>query len=224
MGSKPKNKDSEAQPGQTKGVVREYAEAIVIALILALFIRAFIIQAFKIPSGSMEDTLLVGDHILVTKFAYGTHIPNEIPFLNIKLFPDYRLFPKTPERGDIVVFKYPQDETRDFIKRVVGLPGEKIEIIRQEVYINDKLLDDRYSNHRDPPGPDPFFPRDDYGPEIIPEGHLFMMGDNRENSQDSRYWGFLDIDKVKGKAVIIYWSWNSDKNGVRFDRFAKILH
>lgn len=225
MGNNKKNNILDTKPREeTKSVVREYAEAIFIALLLALFIRTFIIQAFKIPSGSMENTLLIGDHILVAKFSYGIHIPNEILFTNIKLFPDYRLFPKIPERGDIIVFKYPKNERRDYIKRVIGLPGEKLEIRRQKVYINDKLLDDAYSNHQEDPGSEPYPPRDDFGPVNIPEGHLFMMGDNRENSQDSRYWGFLDIDKVKGKAVVIYWSWDGIKSQVRFDRFAKILH
>lgn len=225
MGNNKKNNVLDAKPREeTKSVVREYAEAIFIALLLALFIRTFIIQAFKIPSGSMENTLLIGDHILVAKFSYGIHIPNEILFTNIKLFPDYRLFPTTPERGDIIVFKYPKNERRDYIKRVIGLPGETLEIRRQKVYINDKLLDDAYSIHQEAPGSEPYPPRDDFGPVIVPEGHIFMMGDNRENSQDSRYWGFLDIDKVKGKAVVIYWSWDGRKSRVRFDRFAKMLH
>ena len=109
---------------QKKSLTREYIEAILIALLLALLIRTFIVQAFKIPSGSMEKTLLIGDHILVSKFSYGTHIPNEIPFINTKLFDDIVLFSKVPERGDIIVFKFPKDETRDFIKRVIALPGD----------------------------------------------------------------------------------------------------
>ncbi|MFQ5673592.1 MAG: signal peptidase I [Nitrospinales bacterium] len=224
MANNRKNKVLAARPqAQPKSVVREYAEAIIIALVLALFIRTFVIQAFKIPSGSMKDTLLIGDHILVTKFAYGIHIPNEILFTNIKLFPDYRLFAKSPERGDIIVFKYPRDESRDFIKRVIGLPGDKLEIRRQRVYINDKPLDDPWANHKELPGLGLFPPRDDFGPVVVPEGHLFMMGDNRENSQDSRYWGFLDMNKIKGKAILIYWSWDHLNSRVRFDRFGKLL-
>ena len=121
-----------------KSTAREYTEAILIALLLALLIRTFIIQAFKIPSGSMENTLLIGDHILVSKFSYGTHIPNEIPFLDIKLFDDIVLFSKVPQRGDIIVFKFPKDERRDFIKRVIGLPGDFLEVRRQKIYINKK--------------------------------------------------------------------------------------
>ncbi len=209
---------------KTKSVFREYAEAIFIALLLALFIRTFIIQAFKIPSGSMEKTLLIGDHILVSKFAYGTHIPNEIPFLNIKLFDDIILFQEVPKRGEIIVFKYPKNESRDFIKRVVGIPGDILEVRRQKVYINNQLYEEEHVWHTETPQNDRFVPRDDFGPVIVPPKHLFVMGDNRENSQDSRFWGFLNINKVKGKALMIYWSWNAVDSWVRFDRFGKVLH
>jgi len=214
----PNNKET------TKNWVREYIEAIAIALVLALVIRTFVVQAFKIPSGSMENTLLVGDHILVNKFSYGIHLPNEVLFTSVKLFPDIRLFPKTPERGDIVVFKYPKDEQRDFIKRVIGLPGDKLEIRQQKVYINDEPLDDSaFAIHHDPPVREPLYPRDDFGPFLVPEDNLFVMGDNRENSQDSRYWGFLNINNVRGKALIIYWSWDSEETRLRFKRLGKIL-
>jgi signal peptidase I len=206
-----------------KSVAREYTEAILIALLLALLIRTFIIQAFKIPSGSMENTLLIGDHILVSKFSYGTHIPNEIPFLNIKLFDDIILSSSVPERGDIIVFKFPKDEKRDFIKRAIGLPGDLLQVRRQKVYINDKLYEDAYARHTDPASNESLVPRDDFGPVLIPEGHVFVMGDNRENSQDSRYWGFLNIKKIRGKALMIYWSWNRIENWIRFERFGKIL-
>ena len=209
---------------KVKSVFREYAEAIFIALLLALFIRTFILQAFKIPSGSMEKTLLIGDHILVSKFAYGIHIPNEIPFLNIKLFDDIILSQEVPKRGEIIVFKYPKNESRDFIKRVIGVPGDILEVRRQKVYINNQLYEEEHVWHTEMPQNDRFVPRDDFGPVIVPPKHLFMMGDNRENSQDSRFWGFLNIDKVKGKALVIYWSWNAIDNWVRFDRFGKLLH
>ena len=209
---------------KVKSVFREYAEAIFIALLLALFIRTFILQAFKIPSGSMEKTLLIGDHILVSKFAYGTHIPNEIPFLDIKLFDDIILSQEVPKRGEIIVFKYPKNESRDFIKRVIGVPGDILEVRRQKVYINNQLYEEEHVWHTETPQNDRFVPRDDFGPVIVPPKHLFMMGDNRENSQDSRFWGFLNIDKVKGKALVIYWSWNAIDNWVRFDRFGKLLH
>ena len=171
----------------------------------------------------MKETLLIGDHILVSKFAYGTHIPNEIPFLNIKLFDDIIFFPKQPERGDIIVFKYPKDEKRDFIKRVIGIPGDLLEVRHQKVFVNGKSYEDRHARHTESPSDSSLVPRDDFGPVLVPDNHLFMMGDNRENSQDSRYWGFLDINKVRGKALMIYWSWNQLESWVRFDRFGKIL-
>lgn len=220
-----KNKEAvHTKPERKKSVFREYLEAIIIALVLALFIRTFVIQAFKIPSGSMENTLLVGDHILVKKFSYGIKIPNKIPFLDIKLFKDIHFFETIPERGDIVVFEYPKDETRDFIKRVVGLPGDILEIKAQTVFINGKPLDEPYAIHRDPYREErALYPRDNYGPVVIPERELFVMGDNRENSQDSRYWKFLNMDRLKGDAFIIYWSWNSGKFNVRWNRLAKLI-
>jgi len=205
-----------------KTVVREYAEALIIALILALMIRTFIVQAFKIPSGSMEPTLLIGDHLLVSKFSYSVHIPNEIPFTSIQLFPDIHFFSSVPERGNIVVFKYPEDESKDFIKRVVGLPGETIQLIRQRVYINDKLLKEPYAHHSEPPSS--LAPRDNMAPLRIPEGHIFVMGDNRENSHDSRMWGTLDLSKLRGKAQWIYWSWDSEDTGLRSERLGTSVY
>ena len=171
----------------------------------------------------MKKTLLIGDHILVSKYAYGIHVPNEIPFLNIKLFDDIIFFPKTPERGDIIVFKYPKDEKRDFIKRVIGIPGDLLEVRHQKIFINGKPYEDSHARHTEKPSESALVPRDDFGPVLVPDDHLFMMGDNRENSQDSRYWGFLDVKKVRGKALVIYWSWNQLESWVRFDRFGKIL-
>lgn len=207
-----------------KSTLREYTEAILIALALALLIRTFVVQAFKIPSGSMEDTLLIGDHLLVTKYSYGTHIPNEIPFLDIQLFPDIVLFQEVPRRGDIIVFKYPLDESKDFIKRVIGLPGEKLELRHQQVYINGRRLKEPYVHHTEAPSVDPLPPRDDLGPVIIPDGHVFVMGDNRENSHDSRKWGFLDLNKVRGKAQWIYWSWDGEENRIRFSRIGMSVY
>ncbi len=211
-----------AEQARTKSTLREYTEAILIALALALLIRTFIIQAFKIPSGSMKNTLLVGDHILVSKFSYGVHIPNEIPFSGYKLFDDITLFQGVPERNDIIVFKYPKNEKRDFIKRVIGLPGETIELRRQKVYINNKLLEEPFAKHTELPG-NFLVPRDDLGPLRVPEGHVFVMGDNRENSQDGRYWGFLDVRKIRGKAQMIYWSWNNEENWIRFGRLGDLI-
>ena len=222
MTNKTDNLTEETQV-RKKSLIREYIEAILIALLLALLIRTFIVQAFKIPSGSMEKTLLIGDHILVSKFSYGTHIPNEIPFINTKLFDDIVLFSSVPERGDIIVFKFPKDETRDFIKRVIALPGDLLEVRRQKVFINNKPYEDSRARHTVSPSDSPLVPRDDFGPILIPEGHVFVMGDNRENSQDSRYWGYLNVKKIRGKALIIYWSWDRIESWVRFERFGKIL-
>ena len=182
-----------------KGVFREYAEAAVIAVLLALFIRTFVVQAFKIPSGSMKPTLLVGDHILVNKFLYGIKIP----------FTDKTLIPiSDPKRSDVIVFIYPVDPDKDFIKRVIGLPGDKVEIFGEKVSINDKPFDDKhgfYSNLSRTAARTGELSH--FGPITVPEGHLFVMGDNRDHSYDSRFWGFVPLSSVKGKAFIIYWSW-----------------
>jgi signal peptidase I len=197
-----------------KGLIREYAEAIITALILALVIRAYVIQAFKIPSGSMIPTLLIGDHILVNKFIYGTKIP----------FTDRRILVfKKPERGDIIVFKYPENPKKDFIKRVIGTGGDVIEERNKTVYVNRKALIEPYVQHTDsvirPGGNDP---RDSFGPLIVPKGEIFVMGDNRDQSYDSRYWGFVDLKEIKGKALIIYWSWDPH-NWVRFGRIGSLI-
>jgi len=197
-----------------KRLLREYTEAIITALILALVIRAYVVQAFKIPSGSMLPTLLVGDHILVNKFIYGTKIP----------FSDRRvLIFKKPERGDIIVFKYPENPKKDFIKRVIATEGDAIEERDKTVYVNGKTGKEPYSQHSDkdirPGGNDP---RDNFGPITIPEGKVFVMGDNRDQSYDSRYWGFVDLKEIKGKALIIYWSWDTEK-WVRFNRIGRLI-
>jgi signal peptidase I len=197
-----------------KKFIKEYIEPIVIAVLIALFIRAFVVQAFKIPSSSMEPTLLVGDHLLVNKFIYGIRIP----YTDIKFF-QYR----KPQRGDIIVFIFPKDRKKDFIKRVIATEGEKVVIIRNKIYINDKLIDDPWGHFT--------MPRstiEDYGPVKVPEDSLFVMGDNRDNSQDSRFWGFVKINEVKGKALIIYFSWDSNAqdplNKIRWARFGKLIH
>jgi signal peptidase I len=231
-----------------KSKAREYTEAIIIAVILALLIRAFVVQAFKIPSGSMEDTLLVGDHILVSKFIYGT----KIPFTDTRL-----LIFNPPKRGDVVVFSFPgnddipectsamknfstrignvfsrgnpvyifKDECRDFIKRVVGVGGDRIEIKDKIVYVNDMPLTEPYKIHREQriaQGE-----RDNFGPFTVPRRSLFVMGDNRDHSYDSRFWGIVDMSKVKGKAFIMYWSWDKDGSWfskVRWSRIGQLLH
>jgi len=197
-----------------KTFIKEYIEPIVIAVLIALFIRAFIVQAFKIPSSSMEPTLLVGDHLLVNKFIYGIRIP----YTDIKFF-QY----KKPQRGDIIVFIFPKDRKKDFIKRVIATEGEKVVILHNKIYINNKLMDDPWGHFT--------MPRstiEDYGPVKVPESSLFVMGDNRDNSQDSRFWGFVKINEVKGKALIIYFSWDSNAqdllNKIRWTRFGKLIH
>ncbi len=181
-----------------KSVLREYAEAAIIAVLLALFIRTFVVQAFKIPSGSMEPTLLVGDHILVNKFIYGI----KIPFIQKTLIPI-----TDPERGDVLVFIYPVDPSKDFIKRVVGLPGDKVEMTGKSVYINGTPYDDPHGYYSPSGGPAESHGKEHFGPVNVPKDHLFVMGDNRNHSYDSRFWGFVPIESVKGKAFIIYWSW-----------------
>lgn len=171
-----------------KSVAREYAEALIVAVLLALVIRTFVVQAFKIPSGSMLPTLQIGDHILVNKFIY--HF-------------------EPIHRGDVIVFKYPQDESRDFIKRVIGLPGETLEIRGRQVLTNGVPLKEPYAVYADG-SLARVLERERLGPILIPPGKLFMMGDNRDHSLDSRVWGFLDIHKVKGKAFIVYFSLRSD--------------
>lgn len=190
----------EAKEKKKKSIGREYTEAVIIALIAAFLIRGFVVQAFKIPSGSMIPTLEIGDHILVNKFVYRF---------------------KDVQRGDIVVFKYPRDERRDFIKRVVGLPGEWLEVRGTTVYINGKPLEEPYANYNDSSNHGQGF-----GPAYVSPGHVFVMGDNRDNSQDSRYWGLLDMKKIKGEAFVIYFSWN--RNGdlahkVRWNRTGGLI-
>jgi signal peptidase I len=188
-----------------KSVAREYAESIIIAIVLALMIRTFVVQAFKIPSGSMEDTLLIGDHILVNKLAYGL----QVPFVDAK-FHVFGLI-GDPARGDIIVFPFPRDPSRDFIKRVVGLPGDRIEVRNHHAYINGEPLKEPYIklDERAAAHPSRY---SHWGPDVVPPGKLFVMGDNRDNSADSRDWGFLDSTQVKGRAFIIYWSWDSSES------------
>jgi signal peptidase I len=198
-----------------KGALRENIEAIIVAILIALFIRTFIVQAFKIPSGSMKQTLLIGDHILVNKFIYGV----KIPFSDITLVPI-----KNPKRGDIVVFKFPEDPKKDFIKRVVGVSGDVVEIRNKQVYINNMRLNQDHGIYTDPhiiPGV--FQPRDNFGPVTVPPASLFVMGDNRDHSYDSRFWGFVDLKVVKGKAFIVYWSWDNGSFGVRWNRIGHLL-
>jgi signal peptidase I len=192
-----------------KSTVREYFESIVIAVILALFVRTFVVQAFKIPTGSMENNLLIGDHLLVNKFALAPTASGL----------EHSLLPITAiKRGDVLVFKYPVEPDRDFIKRVIGLPGETLELKEKKIYINGKPLDEPYVHFLEEPHRNSEFAevtssdvRENYGPVTVPPNQYFMMGDNRDNSADSRYWGFMPRDYVKGKALLIYWSYESER-------------
>jgi len=200
---------SEPMADFKKSTLREYFESIVIAVILALFIRTFVVQAFKIPTGSMEENLLIGDHLLVNKFVFG---PSQTAI-------ERTLLPVgTIKRRDIIVFKYPEEPDRDFIKRVIGLPGETVEVREKKVYINGTVLDEPYVHFLAPPSaPSEFHEvtsfdvRERYGPVTVPPNHYFVMGDNRDNSQDSRYWGFLPRELVKGKSLVIYWSYQAER-------------
>ena len=199
-----------------KSKVKEYVESIIIAILIALFIRTFIICAYKIPSRSMVPTLLVGDHILVNKFLYGI----KIPLLRRTIIPV-----SNPQRSDIVVFIYPNDRSKDFIKRVIGVAGDKIEIKNKKIFINDKEYKDSYGIYSD----NVIYPasiqnRDNFGPVTVPEKSIFVMGDNRDESLDSRFWGFVDLKDVEGNAFIIYWSWNRDEHNLRWERLGNSLH
>ncbi len=201
--------DRKAENGfePAKSTLREYFESICIAVILALFIRTFVVQAFKIPTGSMEQNLLIGDHLLVNKMLYApSAAPLEKGFLPIR---DVR-------RGDVVVFKFPLEPERDFIKRVIGLPGDAIRIENKKVHINGEPLEEDYAFFAEPPGnsdKEAFydFRRDNMPEMLVPEGQYFVMGDNRDNSHDSRFWGTLPRELVKGRALIVYWSYEASK-------------
>ncbi len=200
---------------KAKGKLRENIEAIAVAIILALFIRTFIVQAFKIPSGSMEDTLLIGDHILVNKFIYGV----KVPFTELTAIPI-----SDPERGDIVVFRYPEEPDKDFIKRVVGIGSDQVEIKDKTVFVNGEKVASDFTKFTDSNViPNRFSHRDNYGPITVPEDHIFVMGDNRDNSHDSRFWGFVKLSAVKGEAFLIYWSWNKGEKSVRWGRIGNVI-
>jgi signal peptidase I len=228
-------KTSAKASDRPKSAFREYGESIVIAVILALVIRTFVVQAFKIPSGSMEDSLLIGDHILVNKLAYAL----QLPVLDIKIHFLGLLGP--PQRGDIIVFPFPRDPSRDFIKRVIGLPGDRVEVRNHHAYVNGEALKEPYVRLDEHAAGRPSG-YSHWGPEVVPPGKLFVMGDHRDNSADSRDWGFLDSEQVKGRAFIIYWSWDSSApnfiwlggipipnlkvvllDGIRWNRIGKLL-
>ncbi len=232
--------ETQQETQKKKSFYKEWIEPFLIAAVVALFIRQFVVEAFKIPSGSMIPTLTIGDHLLVNKFIYGPRIP----------FTDTRIFAwKEPKRGDIIVFKYPENETKNFIKRVVGLPGDKIEIKNGKLFINDQpvpvtdlgvyegrtrgrvlpTIRNRGSlkNSSGTVKHKILYLHDqsgyNFGPILVPKDSVFVMGDNRDNSQDSRVWGFVNYNKILGRALIIYWSWDGDGRWVRWERIGTLI-
>ena len=200
----------------TRSTLREYVEAALWALVLTLFLRAFVIQAFRIPSESMVKTLLVGDFLFVNKFEYGP----KIPFTHVRL-PGLR----PPRRGDVIVFQFPQNPSQDFIKRCIATGGQTVTIADKQVAGDGQPLREPYTQHTHPnirPAGLDF--RANYGPYTGPTGTLFMMGDNRDNSNDSRYWGPVDLDLVKGRAMFLYWSWDGEKQWPRWNRLLQPIH
>lgn len=193
-----------------QSTLREYLEALAIALVLAFFIRTFIVQAFKIPSGSMLQTLQIGDHLLVKKFSYGVKLP----------FTDHVIIPVgSPKYKDIIVFKYPGDPSIDYIKRVIGVPGDTVEVRDKKVFVNGKELNEPYVQYTDAGHISPM--RDNMAPRKIPKGEYFVMGDNRDGSNDSRFWGNVPEENILGKAWVIYWSWEGPQN-VRWSRIGML--
>ena len=188
---------------------REYGEALFVALLLALFIRTFVVQAFKIPSESMLQTLLVGDHLLASKFAYGI----KIPFTNHYIYRG-----DDPQRGEVIIFEYPNDPSVDYIKRIVGVPGDVIEVRGKQLFRNGEAVKESYTRFTQPDRVEPV--RDNFGPVTVPEGRYFVMGDNRDNSLDSRFWGFVDRSAIRAKAWRIYWSWGG-LDDMRWNRMGK---
>jgi signal peptidase I len=224
-----KEKSNKKKPERKKSIFREYAESIIIAIILALLIRAFVIQAFKIPSGSMKPTLLIGDHILVNKFIYGIKL--RVPFTAL----NYSLIPfSTPKRNDVVVFIFPGDTSKDYIKRVIGLPGDTVRIKDKKIFINNQPMNDPHGTFTDLviypsmeqqgeiPDMDKY-KRDNMAPIVVPPNKIFVMGDNRDESYDSRFWGFVDQKQVLGKAFLIYWSGSWDPFEVRWRRLGNLI-
>lgn len=219
-----KRKEAERAKRRAKGFVRDWIETIISVAIMVFVIRVTVVEAYRIPTSSMEETLLVGDFLLVNKFIYGIRTPDwiGIPFTKIGFNIPYTRLPGLvePKQGDIIVFRYPKDESVNYIKRCVAVEGQTVEIRNKILYVDGKPLPDPpHLQHLDyrtiPPELQErgIYPmgagnRDNYGPVTVPPENYFMMGDNRDNSLDSRYWGFLPKKNVVGKALIIYFSWD----------------
>lgn len=194
-----------------KPLWREYGEALFVALILAMVIRTFVVQAFKIPSESMVKTLLVGDHLLASKFSYGI----KIPFTHSYVYKG-----SDPVKGDIIIFEYPNDPSVDYIKRIIGTPGDTIEVRNKQLFRNGEPVKEGYIRFTEPDRIQPV--RDNFGPVTVPADKYFVMGDNRDNSMDSRFWGFVDRSAIRAKAWRIYWSWGG-LGDIRWDRIGKAV-
>jgi len=206
--------------GPARSITRDYVEAIAWAVAITLALRTFVIQAFRIPSESMCDTLLVGDFLFVSKLDYGP----KLPFTHVRL-PGLH----APRRGEVIVFQWPEDPSKDFIKRCIATGGQTVELKHKQVFVDGVRQVEPYVKHtatnEDPAG---YTPRDNYTPPTVPPGELFMMGDNRDNSNDSRFWGTVPMDLVKGRALFIYFStagtaWWNGLLHVRFDRLFKVI-
>jgi signal peptidase I len=202
-----------------KSKTREYVESLLIAALIAFLVRGFVIQAFRIPSGSMEPTLQVGDHLLVNRLSYVV----KIPFTDIVVFNIGK-----PDRGDVIVFRYPKDKSKDFIKRVIGKEGDVIEIKNKVVYLNGKRMADPNAHFaEDQIIPAAYAPRDNMPPVTVPKDSYFCMGDNRDRSLDSRFWGFVRQEELVGRALIIYFSWNGMPDSffeyVRWKRIGRLI-
>ena len=232
--------------------MKEWAKSLGLAFILFLIIRIFLVQAFKIPTGSMESTLLVGDYLLVNKMVYGAKTPRKVPLLDIAL-PTIQLPGiESPKRGDIVVFEYPLDRSLDFVKRCVAESGDTVQMRDKVLYVNGTPQSEPYVSHSDAQmlrnenrlfhvrnfdwqylyltaekknnHDEPYLPtRDNFGPLVVPQGKYFCMGDNRDASSDSRFWGFVDRGQIKGRPIVLYFSWNSRHWLPRFGRIGKIV-
>jgi signal peptidase I len=207
---------AEASVSFKKSVAREYLESVVVAVILALFIRTFVVQAFKIPSGSMLPTLQIGDHILVNKFVYGPRFEIPLTQLSLGQLPGLR----KPRPGDVVVFIWPKDRSKDFIKRVVAVEGETLEVRSRQLFVDGKARDDPHATWANQYGG----PGERYGPFTVPPDHVFVMGDNRDQSYDSRFWGPVPMSDIKGQALIIYWSWDGPDRWVRWERIGRLVY
>jgi signal peptidase I len=206
----------------SKSLLREYAESLIIAVILALFVRTWVFQAFKIPTGSMEPNLLVGDYLIVNKMIFAPAATS----LERAILPERGI-----RRGDVIVFKYPEDPERDFVKRVIGLPGDRVELHHRVVSVNGQPLTEPYAHWLDASSAGAPTQagdvRENYGPVAVPADQYFMMGDNRDNSEDSRYWGFLPKSYVKGEALFIYYSFDETEPLTRLlgaTRWERLLH